>query len=122
MRLLRFLGRLFGWLLTPLVASAASFFGALLGALVFAGLDDPMQALILTVALAAIAAVVAAFLCLRFLQYTPEVRRALQLDETGMPALEEQPPEAVEGEMPALQQSPAAADSPSTPPGPPSSQ
>ncbi len=113
MRLLRILGRLIGWLLTPLVASAASFFGALLGALVFSGVDDPIRALILTAALAAIAAVVATFLCMRFLQYTPEVRRALQLDETGMPALEEQPlePETSEGEGAA----PPAPVSPPTP-------
>lgn len=88
MRVLRFLGRLLGWLLTPLVASAASFFGAALGARLTAGMDDALRALILTTALAAIAAVVVTFLCLRVLQRSPEVRRALQLDDQGMPTLE----------------------------------
>ena len=43
MRWLRVFFRIFGWLLTPFLAWAASFFGAVVGALLALKLDDPVR-------------------------------------------------------------------------------
>lgn len=94
MRLLRFLARFFGWLLTPLVASAASFFGAIAGAVLASRIDDPVRGLIVSAACALLAAVVVTILWLRVLRRSPEVREVLGVDESGVPEkfLPEEPP------------------------------
>ena len=101
MKVLRVLARILGGLLTPLVAWAASFLGATASATLLAGDEDPRRALILSFAGAAIFAVVVAWLWLRLLRYSPQVREALSLDEEGLPtgdifestsALPEDPP------------------------------
>jgi hypothetical protein len=84
-RALRVLARILGWLLTPLVALAASFLGATFAATLLANDDDPRRALILSFAGAAIFAVVVAWLWLRLLRHAPQVREALSLDEEGLP-------------------------------------
>jgi len=43
MRWVRLFFRIFGWLLTPFLAWAASFFGAVAGALLAMNLDDPVR-------------------------------------------------------------------------------
>jgi hypothetical protein len=100
-KVLRVLARILGWLLTPLVALAASFLGATLSATFLANDEDPRRALILSFAGAAIFAVVVAWLWLRLLRHAPQVREALSLDEEGLPtgeifehtaALPEEPP------------------------------
>ena len=48
MRWVRLLFRIFGWLLTPFLAWAASFFGAVGGALVAMRMEDPVEGLALT--------------------------------------------------------------------------
>ena len=48
MRWVRLLFRIFGWLLTPFLAWAASFFGAVAGALLALKLDDPVRGLAVT--------------------------------------------------------------------------
>ena len=48
MRWVRLLFRIFGWLLTPFLAWAASFFGAVAGALIAMRLDDPFRGLAVT--------------------------------------------------------------------------
>ena len=68
MKVLRVLARIFGWLLTPLVALAASFLGATGSAALLADDADPRRALILSLAGAAIFAVVVAWLWLRLLR------------------------------------------------------
>ena len=103
MKVLRVFARILGWLLTPLVALAASFLGATLSATLLANDEDPRRALILSFAGAAIFAVCVAWLWLRLLRHAPQVREALSLDEEGLPTgdifeptstlPEEQPPE-----------------------------
>lgn len=85
MRLLKFLTRLLGWLLTPLVASAASFFGAIGGAVLAAQIADPVHGLILSGACALLAAMVVTAVWLKVLRKSPEVREVLGVDESGVP-------------------------------------
>ncbi|MCU0622170.1 MAG: hypothetical protein MUC69_11785 [Gemmatimonadales bacterium] len=85
MALFRVLARIFGWLLTPLVALAASFLGATASAALFADDDNPRRALILSLAGAAMSAVVVSWLWLRVLRRSPQVRQALALDDEGLP-------------------------------------
>jgi prepilin signal peptidase PulO-like enzyme (type II secretory pathway) len=84
-KVLRVFARILGWLLTPLVALAASFLGATLSATLLANDEDPRRALILSFAGAAIFAVCVAWLWLRLLRHAPHVREALSLDEEGLP-------------------------------------
>ena len=85
MKLLRFLARLFGWLLTPLVASAASFFGAVGGAMLAAHVENPTNGLILSTVCALGAAVVVTVFWLKWLRGSPVAREVLGIDETGTP-------------------------------------
>ena len=85
MKLLRFLARLFGWLLTPLVASAASFFGAVGGSWLAARVENPTSGLILSTACALGAAVVVTIFWLKWLRGSPVAREVLGVDETGTP-------------------------------------
>jgi len=85
MRFLRFIARLFGWLLTPIVASAASFFGAAGGAMIAGSISNPMTGLITSAVSALIAAVVVTWFWLQWLRRRPEVRHVLGVDETGAP-------------------------------------
>jgi len=84
-RVLRFLLRFLGWLLTPLVAWAASFFGAWLLSMAVAGMRDPNDALVLTLAGGAVAAVSVTFLWIRFLRRSPELQEMLQVTAEGVP-------------------------------------
>jgi hypothetical protein len=85
MRFLRFVARLFGWLLTPIVASAATFLGAVGGAMIARWIDNPMTGLITSGVCALVAAVVVTWFWLQWLRLRPEVRHALGVDETGAP-------------------------------------
>jgi hypothetical protein len=85
MRLLQFLARFLGWLLTPLVASAASFFGAIAGAVLARGIDNPLWGLAASAVCALAAAMVVTALWLRILRRSPEVREALGVDASGVP-------------------------------------
>ncbi len=85
MRVLKFLTRLLGWLLTPLVESAASFFGEIGGAVHASGVADPVHGLILSAACALIAALVVTAVWLKVLRKSPEVREVLGVDEAGVP-------------------------------------
>jgi hypothetical protein len=100
MRVLKFLVRSLGWLLTPLVAWAASFFGAWLMALAAPTFDDSSIGLVLAVAGGAVGAITATVLWMRLLRGSPELREVLQVTEEGVPvaAVErrhEEHPEAV---------------------------
>ncbi len=96
MRLLRFLARLFGWLLTPIVASAASFLGAVAGAMLAGSIKDPMRGLVASGICALLAAVVVTWFWLQWLRRSPAAREVLGVDETGTP--EAFIPEIEEGE------------------------
>ena len=85
MKFLRFVARLFGWLLTPIVASAASFFGAVGGAMIAKSISNPMTGLITSGICALAAAVIVTWFWLQWLRRRPEVRHVLGVDETGAP-------------------------------------
>jgi hypothetical protein len=90
-RFLRFLLRFVGWLLTPLVAWAASFFGAWLMSLAARSVVDSSMGLILALAGGATGAIAATLLWIRLLRRSPELREVLQVTEEGLPvaAIEE---------------------------------
>jgi uncharacterized membrane protein AbrB (regulator of aidB expression) len=81
----RVLARILGWLLTPLVALAASFLGATFAATMVANHADPRRGLIFSFVGAMAMAVFVSWLWLRTLRHAPHVREALSLDEGGLP-------------------------------------
>jgi hypothetical protein len=85
MRWLRLLFRIFGWLLTPFLAWAASFFGAVAGALLAMKVADPIQGLVLTAVCGAIAGFAALLAWLNYLRQSPEIREVLAVTEDGTP-------------------------------------
>jgi hypothetical protein len=100
MRWIRLLFRVFGWLLTPFLAWAASFFGAVAGALVALRLEDPVEGLALTALFGALAGFAALIGWLAYIRRSPEVREVLAVTEDGTPDTTEmlsQPPADAEG-------------------------
>jgi hypothetical protein len=95
-RLLRFLLRFVGWLLTPLVAWAASFFGAWLGAQAARLTDDSTIALTLSLTGGAGFAVAGTLLWMRTLRRSPELREVLAVTEEGIPVAALEHPEREE--------------------------
>jgi hypothetical protein len=97
MRWVRLLFRIFGWLLTPFLAWAASFFGAVAGALLALKLDDPVRGLAVTAVCGGIAGFACLIAWLHYLRRSPEVREVLAVTEDGTPdTIEfEIPPEEV---------------------------
>src|SRR4051794_41593828 len=72
MRWIRLFFRIFGWLLTPFLAWAASFFGAVAGALLAIKLDDPVRGLVVTAVCGGLAGVAALIGWLHYLRRAPE--------------------------------------------------
>ena len=85
MRWLRLLVRIFGWLLTPFLAWAASFFGAVGGALVAIRMEDPVEGLMVTALCGALTGFAGLIAWLGFLRRSPEVRGVLAVTEDGTP-------------------------------------
>jgi len=85
MRWLRLVFRIFGWLLTPFLAWAASFFGAVGGALIAMRIADPVDGLAVTALCGAATGFAAIILWLRYLRRSPEVREVLAVTEDGTP-------------------------------------
>lgn len=85
MRWIRLLFRIFGWLLTPFLAWAASFFGAVGGALVAMRMEDPVDGLAVTALCGALTGFAALIGWLEYLRRSPEVREALAVTEDGTP-------------------------------------
>ena len=79
---LRLVLRILGWLLTPLVALAASFVGATLGTIIAEWIESPTVGLVVTVVLGGITGFTALTFWFRFLRHSPKVTHALQLEET----------------------------------------
>jgi hypothetical protein len=94
MRWVRLIFRVFGWLLTPFLAWAASFFGAVAGALIAMRLEDPFRGLAVTALCGAVTGFAGLVLWLEYLRRSPEVREALAVTEDGTPdTTEVLPPE-----------------------------
>jgi hypothetical protein len=85
MRWLRLLFRIFGWLLTPFLAWAASLFGAVLGSIVALRINDPVTGLAITAGAGALAGFATVMLWLRVLRRSPEIREVLAVTEDGTP-------------------------------------
>ncbi len=85
MRHIRVLFRIFGWLLTPFLAWAASFFGAVGGALIAMRMDDPVRGLAVTALCGGVTGFAVLLLWLHYLRRSPEVREALAVTVDGTP-------------------------------------
>lgn len=85
MRWLRVLFRIFGWLLTPFLAWAASFFGAVGGALIAIRMEDPVRGLMVTAICGAVTCFAVLLVWLHYLRRSPEVREALAVTMDGTP-------------------------------------
>jgi hypothetical protein len=85
MRWVRILFRIFGWLLTPFLAWAASFFGAVGGALVAMRMEDPVEGLAVTALCGALTGFAGLIAWLEYLRRSPEVREVLAVTEDGTP-------------------------------------
>jgi hypothetical protein len=85
MRWLRLVFRIFGWLLTPFLAWAASFFGAVGGALLAMRIADPVDGLAVTALCGAVTGFAAILLWLHYLRQSPEAREVLAVTEDGTP-------------------------------------
>jgi hypothetical protein len=85
MRWLRLVFRVFGWLLTPFLAWAASFFGAVGGALIAMRMEDPVDGLAVTAICGAITGFAAIIAWLHYLRQNPEAREVLAVTEDGTP-------------------------------------
>jgi hypothetical protein len=85
MRWVRLLFRIFGWLLTPFLAWAASFFGAVLGALLALRMEDPVRGLAVTAVCGGIAGFACLIAWLHYLRRSPEIREVLAVMEDGTP-------------------------------------
>ena len=85
MRWIRLLFRIFGWLLTPFLAWAASFFGAVAGALLAMRLEDPVKGLAVTALFGALTGFAALIGWLEYLRRSPEMREVLAVTEDGTP-------------------------------------
>jgi hypothetical protein len=84
-RWLRLVFRIFGWLLTPFLAWAASFFGAVAGALIAMRIEDPIRGLGVTAVCGAATGFAAILFWLHYLRQSPEVREVLAVTEDGTP-------------------------------------
>lgn len=74
--------RILGWLLTPLVATAASFLGAVLGTVLAEWVDSPSVGLTFTVVFGAATGFTALVFWFRLLRHSPKLTHALDLDST----------------------------------------
>jgi uncharacterized membrane protein YfcA len=85
MRWVRLVLRVFGWLLTPFLAWAASFFGAVIGALVAMRVREPRAGLIVTGAIGAVGGFLTILVWLRILRRSRHVREVLAVQSDGTP-------------------------------------
>ncbi len=85
--------RIVGWLLTPLVAWAASFFGAWFVLLTAGRAGSPRAVLGTALGAALLAAVISLLLWRKLLKRFPKLRRTLQVSTAGLPVMPELPAE-----------------------------
>ena len=85
MRWIRLLFQIFGWLLTPFLAWAASFFGSVGGSLLARRITDPFVGIGVTALVGGVSGFAAIILWLRLLRTSPEMRQALAVTADGTP-------------------------------------
>ena len=100
MRVLRFLIRLLGWLLTPFVAWAASFLGGMAGAFIASGIPSPSTGLLVTLGTGAATGFGTLAVMIHFLRKSPKLRHALHVTEDAIPDTSEFLTEGTEGSQP----------------------
>lgn len=83
--------RIIGWLLTPLVAWAASFLGAWMILLATGEAAAPRTVLALALGAAILSGAVSLLLWRRLLKRFPKLRRSLHVSTAGLPIIEEEP-------------------------------
>lgn len=81
--------RIVGWLLTPLVAWAASFLGAWLVLLTVGTAGSPRTVIVTALGAALLAGVVALLLWRKVLKRFPRLRHTLQVSTAGLPVMPE---------------------------------
>lgn len=89
MRAIRLLLQGLGWLLTPLVALAASFFGAEVGTIISEWITSPVAGLVVTVVCGGLTGFIGTNFWIRYLQHRPRLSRALHLDQAVLATLDE---------------------------------
>ncbi len=82
--------RILGWLLTPLVAWAASFWGAWMFLRAQGAFDRPWTALYLALAVAIGAGVAALLGWMQLLRRSPRLRHSLHVNREGLPVTDEE--------------------------------
>jgi hypothetical protein len=87
MRWLGILARILGWLLTPLVAWAASFYGAWMLFQAQRAFDDPRHALYAAFGAALVIGTALMFAWIHLLRRSPRLQHALHVDREGLPVL-----------------------------------
>lgn len=89
MRWLGILTRVVGWLLTPLVAWAASFFGAWVLLNLGGQFSNPRYAIYAALAVALVSGVAILLLWMQLLRRSPRLRHSLHVDPEGLPVLDD---------------------------------
>ncbi len=90
----RFIAQFFGWLLTPVVAWAASFLGAAATARLIGTGASARTQLYLTIAGGGLAALLALVGWLRLLRRSPRLQHTLQVEDDGTPIVAVEPESA----------------------------
>jgi hypothetical protein len=85
MHWVRLVFRIFGWLLTPFLAWAASLFGAVAGLVLALGMHDPFVGIVVSAVCGGIAGFTTILLWLRYLRKSPAAREVLAVTEDGTP-------------------------------------
>jgi hypothetical protein len=83
------LARVVGWLLTPLVAWAASLWGAWLVFGLSGGVANPRRAIYLALGVAVVMGTTSLFLWMQLLKRSPRLRKSLHVTREGLPEIEE---------------------------------
>jgi hypothetical protein len=81
--------RILGWLLTPLVAWAVSFYSAWMLLETEAGFDNPRHAVYAAFAVALVAGTLLMYAWIHLLRRSPKLRHSLHVDREGLPVLDE---------------------------------
>jgi hypothetical protein len=100
MRWLKQVLRLGGWLLTPLVAWAASHLGGWIGAVIAGRVANPETGVAITAAAVLLSALAAMLAWMRLLRWSPRLRHSLHLTREGIPETEEVAAESGAGTPP----------------------
>lgn len=92
--------RIVGWLLTPLVAWAASLWGAWIAFRVSGRFDQPRAALYAAFGVAVLTGTICLYLWMQLLRRSPRLRKSLHVTREGLPQIEDPGPPPPGGPTP----------------------